>query len=493
MQLSLLKKFSLSDLKKNDEKFLYFVTFLYSISTGEVLVIDLVKTAQNSAYGKYSQALKDAYRLGVGWAYGMATALEMVAIKVSTDKTDQLKQLLVKFAQVVRLGDVLKIFFKAELKSTLLNFAIVYERKLENQKLFLEMFYTLMSTATFMIAANSVMTMLTGADSAEMILVYSLFGVTISMGMFVFMMYMLFPRDKLAYTTKADDLKFRIKVYISIGAGAGIAMALILSEVVPLTLVVGISLAPLFYPGLLARKMEKKIKYANQWYPSFIRHFGEILATVGSMGQALDSVLRSDFGPLQKHVIALKNRVKNKVAQDMCFDLFSRDTGSELIANGNEVISASIDKGADMNEAADQVASITIKLNELRAKREQISKTFESIIIILHVLTLAVFGLMHKLTSIFFELINAVDVSNGAFALSPIDPEFMNQMLPIMILMTSVLSSLALKVAQGGLYKTVFFHLALLGVLGSITAYSMNALLADFLEDSILDLGSVGA
>ena len=493
MQLSLLKKFSLSDLKKNDEKFLYFITFLYSISTGEVLVIDLVKTAQHSAYGKYSQAIKDAYRLGVGWAYGMATALEMVAIKVSTDKTDQLKQLLVKFAQVVRLGDELKIFFKAELKSTLLNFIIVYERKLENQKLFLEMFYTLMSTATFMIAANSVMTMLTGADSAEMILVYSLFGVTFSMGMFVFMMYMLFPRDKLAYTTEADDLKFRIKVYISIGAGAGIAIALILSEVVPLTLVVGISLAPLFYPGLLARKMEKKIKYANQWYPSFIRHFGEILATVGSMGQALDSVLRSDFGPLQKHVIALKNRVKNKVAQDMCFDLFSRDTGSELIANGNEVISASIDKGADMNEAADQVASITIKLNELRAKREQISKTFESIIIILHVLTLAVFGLMHKLTSIFFELINTVDVSNGAFALSPIDPEFMNQMLPIMILMTSVLSSLALKVAQGGLYKTVFFHLALLGVLGSITAYSMNALLADFLEDSILDLGSVGA
>ena len=492
MQLSLLTKFSLSDLKKNDEKFLYFVTFLYSISTGEVLVIDLVKTAQHSAYGKYSQAIKDAYRLGVGWAYGMATALEMVAIKVSTDKTDQLKQLLVKFAQVVRLGDELKIFFKAELKSTLLNFIIVYERKLENQKLFLEMFYTLMSTATFMIAANSVMTMLTGADSAEMILVYSLFGVTFSMGMFVFIMYMLFPRDKLAYSTKADDLKFRIKVYISIGAGAGIAMALILSEVVPLTLVVGISLAPLFYPGLLARKMEKKIKYANQWYPSFIRHFGEILATVGSMGQALDSVLRSDFGPLQKHVIALKNRVKNKVAQDMCFDLFSRDTGSELIANGNEVISASIDKGADMNDAADQVASITIKLNELRAKREQISKTFESIIIVLHVLTLAVFGLMHKLTSIFFELINAVDVSNGAFALSPIDPEFMNQMLPIMILMTSVLSSLALKVAQGGLYKTVFFHLALLGVLGSITAYTMNALLADFLEDSILDLGSVG-
>jgi len=492
MQLTLLKKFSLSDLKKSDEKFLYFVALLYSISTGTVLVIDLIKTAQYSGYGKYSQALKDAYRLGVGWAYGIATALEMVAIKVSTDKTDQLKQLLVKFAQVVRLGDELKIFFKAELKSTLLNYAIIYERKLENQKLFLEMFYTLMSTATFMIAANSIMTMLTGAGSAELILVYSLFGVSSSLGIFVFVMYLLFPRDKLAYSREDEDLKFRIKVYISIGAGAGIAIALLASGAVPLTLVVGISLAPLFYPGLLARKMESKINYANQWYPSFIRHFGEILATVGSMGQALDAVLRSDFGPLQKHVIALKNRIKNRIDHPLAFDLFSRDTGSELVANGNQVISASIDKGGDMNESSDRVAGITIKLNELRAKRAQISKTFESIIIVLHVLTLAVFGLMNKLTSIFFELIGSVEVSNSAFSLSPIDPLFMDRMLPIMILMTSLLNAIALKVAQGGLYKTVFFHIALLAVLGSITAFAMNVLLADFLEESILDLGSVG-
>jgi flagellar protein FlaJ len=50
---------------------------------------------------------------------------------------------------------------------------------------------------------------------------------------------------------------------------------------------------------------------------------------------------------------------------------------------------------------------------------------------------------------------------------------------------------MALKVAQGGLYKTVFFHIALLGVLGSITAFAMNEMLASFLEESILDLGPV--
>ncbi len=490
MQLSLVKKLSLSNIKQSDEKFVYFISFLYTISTGESLAVDMVKVASQSSYGKYSTAFRDAFRLGVGWGYGLANSLEMIAIKVSSDKTDQLKQLLVKFAQVVRLGDDLKIFFQNELKSTLLNYAIIYERKLENEKLFLEMFYTLMSTTVFMIAANSIMTMLTGAVSAEYILLLSITGVALSMSMFVFIMYIMFPRDPLGYNTADDNLKFRIKVYLSIGAGSVIAMVLLVSQVVPLTLVVGFSLAPLFYPGLLARKMEKQIVQMNTWYPELIRHFGEIYATVGSMGMALDAVLRSDFGSIQKNIIALKNRIKNKVDQRLGFDLFSRESGSEIIKNGNMVISMAINKGANMNQSGDTIATITLKFNELRAKRAQVAKTFESIIIVLHILTIAVFGLMNKLTTIFFELIDTVDVSNNAFALSPIDPAFMDMILPVLIIMTSVISAMALKVAQGGLYKTVFYHIALLGVLGSITAFTMNSLLADYLETSILDFGT---
>jgi len=335
------------------------------------------------------------------------------------------------------------------------------------------------------------MTMLTGASSAELILVYSIFGVSSTMSIFVFLMYMLFPRDKLAFSREDEDLKFRIKVYISIGAGAGIATVLLVTQVVPYSLVVGISLAPLLYPGLLARKMEENIKKVNQWYPEFIRHFGEILATVGSMGQALDAVLRSDFGPIQKHVLSLKNRIKNKVDQQHGFELFSRDCGSEIIANGNQVISTTLDKGGDMMETGNKVATITVKINELRAKREQTAKTFESIIIVLHVLALGVFGLMNKLTTIFFELINSVEISNNAFPLSPIDPAFMDQILPVMILMTSVISAFALKVAQGGLYKTVLYNIAVLAILGSVTTFAMNVLMTDFLETSILDFGEV--
>ena len=56
---------------------------MYSISTGEVESVDMIKTTANSGYGKYSQAYKDTYRLGVGWSYGLAKSLEMIAKKVA--------------------------------------------------------------------------------------------------------------------------------------------------------------------------------------------------------------------------------------------------------------------------------------------------------------------------------------------------------------------------------------------------------------------------
>lgn len=487
IQIPLLKNFSISNLQKSDEKFVYFVAFLYSISTGDIGGIDLIKTARDTSYGRYTTAFKEVYQLGVGWGYGVSRSLEMVAEKVSTDKTDHLKQLLIKLAQVIRLGDALKTFFIDELKSTLVSYAIVYERKLENEKLFLEMFYTLMSTAAFMIAANSIMSMLMGQENSEGILLMSFLGVTASMSAFVFMMYVMFPRDKLGYATADEDLKFRLKVYMAVGAGAGIGLVLLVTQLLPTSIVMGVAAAPLLYPGLIARKLEQKVKMLNEWYPEFVQHFGEIYATLGTVGGTLEAVLRSDFGPLQEHLEHFKNRIKHRVDQKLGFELFSRDTGSQIVANGNEVISYAMDKGGDMNIAGNYVSDITVKINELRAKRAQTAKTFETIIIVLHALTLAVFGLMNKLTTIFYELVSTVDVQTDTLKLTPINPEFMAMMMPAMVLMTSVVSAMALKVSQGGLYKTVFYHIGLLMIIGSVVMFVMDTMLSDYLATHVLD------
>src|SRR5574337_434313 len=481
----------LSDLRRADEDLVYFIAFLYSLASGEVGSVDLIKTGQSSGYGRYSNSLREIFRLGVGWGYGLSRSCEMVASKMKSN-SDPLKQLLVKLAQVIRLGDELRIFFKDELAATMHNYSVRYERNLESQKLFLEMFYTISSTASFMIAANSIMAMLMGNSNSESVFLMSFVGVIVSMGSFIVIMYMLFPKDRLASTKHEGTPKFRMALFAALGLGISIGLVLAFTNLVPLTLVVVIAVAPLFIPGFIAKRQETELREHDEWYPPFIRHFGEIYTMVGSMGQALDAVLRSNFGPLQKQITAFKNRVKNRINPEICFELFSMEAGTSVIESGNTIMSRSLLKGADMNQVGNKVAEISSKLNELRSKRMQTSRTFETIIIVLHGLTMAIFGLMSTLIEVFHTLLSTVPVSNQAFTLSPIDPNFVHMMMPLVILATSTINALAVKVGQGGLFKTVLFNIAMLTVIGGITMYGTTTALSQFLTNHILDTYSPG-
>lgn len=469
---------------KIDEDFVYFIAFLYSISTGEIGAVELFKTGKDSKYGKYSATFQDTYRLGVGWSYGLADACEMISRKVSDANDDPMKLLLVKLSQVVRLGDDLVLFFRDELKNSLQTYSIKYEANLESQKLFSEMFYTLMSTAAFMISANSIMSMLMGFGDSEQILIVSMMGTGGGMAVFVAMMFMMFSRDKLAHTD--DDMKkqFRIKIYIALGAAIGISVVLIFSGVIPPVLAVGLGGIPLLYPGIIAKKTESRITSYTEWYPTFILHFGQLYSTVGSMGQALNAVMRSNFGPIQTHINSLKNRIKNRIDQVLAFNLFSIECGNHLIANGNDVFSTAVDKGADMNIVGNVVSDVTKKVNELRGKRNQNASTFQLVVIILHVLSLSIFGLMNKLTELFNGLSDG-DLSNAAFELSPVDPAIMAALMPVLLIMTSVISGFAIKILQGGLYDTVYFYIGLLLAVGGISMFSISLFMSDFLDSII--------
>ena len=479
-------KEKLAELRRTDEDLLYFIAFLYALSTGEVGSVEMIKSGQSSGYGRYSNSFKEVFRLGVGWGYGLARSCEMIAAKIK-DNTDPLKQLLVKLSQVIRLGDELKVFFTDEMAFAIHTFMIRYERNLETQKLFLEMFYTISSTASFMIASNSIMAMLMGSSNSESVFTMSFVSVIVSMSSFIVIMYILFPKDKLASTKHSKIQKFRMSLYAALGVGISMGVVLTLTNLVPLTLVVVIAVSPLFIPGFLARRLETELRGRDEWYPPFIRHFGEIYTMVGSMGQSLDAVLRSNFGPLQKQIVAFKNRVKNRIDPEICFEIFSMEAGTSVIESGNTIMSRALLKGSDMNQVGNKVAEISAKLNELRSKRMQTSRTFETIIIVLHGLTMAIFGLMSTLIEVFHTLLSSVPVSNQAFTLSPIDPNFVHMMLPIIILVTSTINALAVKVGQGGLFKTVWFNIAMLTVLGGITMYGTTAALSQFLTQHILD------
>lgn len=481
-QIVLGSKNKISSIRKLDTQMVYFVTFLSALASGEISPIDLFKTAGVVKYGVYTDTFDEVYSFGVGWRYGVAHACELIAQKTA-DSLLPLKHMLVRLGQIIRLGDDLNLFFTNELKTVMHTFEIEYEKSLESMKQLLEMHYTMMSSAVFMLSSVIIMSMISGSSDSESQFLSAFFGIMGGLATFVFLIFFLYPRENNTIETKKEKKK-QLMILAGIGgAGAGIGIVLLVTELMPAPLIPAISLAAFILPGIIAKRKESEIKKLEQWYPTFIRHFGEIYSVVGSMSASLETVLRSNFGPLNKNIVGLHNRILNKVPTEDAFDLFSEETKSVSIESGNTIMSRGISHGAKINHTANMIGEISSKINDMKEKRQMVSKTFENITIMLHVLSISVFGLMNVLVTFFHTILSGVEVKNMAVAFAPIDPELLNTMMPVMIVTLTFINSFAIKAAQGGSFHTVWFNVGLLGVIGAVAGYAVGIMVEGMFSD----------
>ncbi|MGI0038506.1 MAG: hypothetical protein ACREAO_01720, partial [Nitrososphaera sp.] len=464
-----------------DDTMVYFVTFLYSLATAEISPSNLLKTAGDAGYGTYSKVVTDIYNLGMKWQYGIASAAGIIASQL---QNEDFKLFLMKLEQVVRLGDSLRDFLKSEMGAVVNAYANAYERSMESLKLLLGMFSTLMSTASFMIAAMMIMSMIGGGGDDSVILLVT-FAVISGLSTYALMMYMMFPKDKVFNENSSHMAPFKRVFMPAAVASVAICIALLFVPGLPRELAVTAAGAPLIWPGFLARRIEGKLKKLDDSYPSFIRHLTEIYSTVGSLGQALRTVMKSDFGGLSVHARSMLNRVQNRVAMEDAFDLFSIDTGNALITSSNKVVSVSMVKGGNMSEVGHQLAGLTSRFIELRKKRQQLGKAFESTVLILHVLTVAVLSFMKGVFQFFSQIFTNIDASLGSSVIQPVPPDTMNIVMPVMIVALACINGLVIKVSQGGMFKTVWFNVGILLLIGGIVSFGTQQFVGQMFGDVI--------
>ncbi|MEM1942212.1 MAG: hypothetical protein QXW14_04525 [Candidatus Nitrosocaldus sp.] len=459
---------------------LYFVTFLYSISTGQVSATELINVARTSNYAHYSKAMQDIYALGITWRYNLAHASELVASRfLSSDLA--FNQMLMKLAQIIRLGENLAQFLKQELDVTIQAYKTHYEKQLESIKLLTGLYSTMMSTAIFMIAASIIMGIFSGSADSNMIIV-SIFASPAGLGAFVFLMYKGFPRDEIVSEGRSIADRYRLFAYPCIASSVGIALLLFITDILASKLLVMVVASlPLIALGYYTRKIENRVYALNYWYPAFVRYFGEIYSTIGSLRNTLRTALKSDFGPLNPYLKALLNRVENKVNADDAFEQLSNETANRLITDTNIIIVKSLQKGANMGIVGLTLANLVTTLNELYNKRLQIAKVFDMTLLILHVLSLATLSLMATLTQIFSRLFSSKEVQM-IMPLTVVDPALLQTLLPVIVVTISIINALAGKIARGGYLKTIWFNLGLYIMIGSATMYATDMFMSRLME-----------
>lgn len=449
-----IKKFEMRGI---DDKMIYMILKMFAMSTYEPPREEFFNSlGKDESYGYYSTVMKQIHSLGVKWKYGLSKSCEMIAKRI---KSNALKDFLLRFAQILSLGENLNEFLNSELQTNFLEYSFLYDRMLEALKTLLGVYSTVMSSFMFLLVNIIILSMLW--NGGDLVILNTFIALIIAQVGLVFVIHKLVPKDQLLINNKRfikDYKKFRISFLITVLLSISIGIILYIKTGMTelFILVFGILF---FIPGYLAKRIENNIKHTESYFPTFIRSFGNTLSMVSLPVYALRSSLRSDFGPLTTPLKKLYARLSNGISEEIAWRLFELETGSEMIRRMMNIFIDTMLKGGKVSIVGNTISNISERLIEMRKKREQTAKTFESVIYMLHSITVVIIvfimNLVNLLSYYLSSLKSIIPIGNVSGTLITLISIFS-------IIVITIMNALTIKIAQRGFYQTFWYYFAIL-------------------------------
>ena len=272
-------------------------------------------------------------------------------------------------------GESFSIFLKNEQQSLFQMYEIEYANAISMLDLTKELYISVISAILFTVVMISVIPFIQGAP-VSMYVLLSIILFLMAVSALVFAVRMILPADPLWVRNKkrlAADLKIESIFFISLPFPFFLFFALVyLLPFIPITIDLAIALTPLFYCGFYARREQGKVKNRDSNYPTFIRALGSTAGVIKRLEDALDRLSAHEFGQLSTMVIRLDRRFKSRIkGSETPWQVFGRETGSNLIYEFTHMFSSAIESGGDLAESAMIINNNFLRMLGNRKKRYQ--------------------------------------------------------------------------------------------------------------------------
>ncbi len=461
-----------------DEDLIYLVTHMYAISTGKPPNKRLfMPDTWAGGYGAYDSVLKRIAVLAVDWGYGFARAIRIVARDL---KNKVFRDFLLRLGELLGIGEDPSKFLDIERRALLTEFQAHYSRILEASKMLLGIYTSSVSSAIFIMITFMIFVFLFPVSPTLIVLVY--IAILMSLAVLLYILYKVLPRDRVTHNLKAKiPEKVRYRTLLFIGLGASVAVGMVVYKMFgSASLAISVAALPLLIPGFYARRVEKKIREIESFFSIFIRSFGLTYAMVPHAPSALASTLRSGYGPLTKYLRRLLARLNAGIDPKIAWYHFISETWSEVVRRNVNILYDAMNVGGDLAKVGTVLSETIFKLLDIRKQRTQMAKAFESTVYIIHTLFTAILSFVLSLMNIFNQVVSKLQGINPQIAsvlpFHPMSLQLIFQVSPIFIIILSIVNALAIKIAQGGMYETLWVPLALLMAIGGIVMYGVSML-----------------
>lgn len=374
--------------KENDinSKMHFFITHLRVLAISDMSLKDIIDIlGGKTAYGALGAELKKMSVLSTQWKLPLSKTFRFISARTPSKI---LKDFLDRFSQSLDSGVEHREFIETEQEAVLQEYKTIYETSNENVVILNEVYVAMLIAIIFVMSLGIVLPIIMGAQDMNMFIYLSSFLLIISEAMLLYLLKAMVPQDEIWHVTgeKGEleeklDRTFKISLIGSIALGTVLFLGkfylqLPFFEILSLELIVAIALTPLLIVGIMVFKEEQVISRKERNFLGFLPALGSISTMRG--GRINDSVYylsEKDYGVLTKHIRDLYRRLRTRINDDVAWEWFGVDTGSNFIQRSSEMFREATYAAANPRSVARMISENMRKIRDLRVKKLTIVNT----------------------------------------------------------------------------------------------------------------------
>jgi len=480
-----------------ENRFHLFVTHMTILSTTNIDRVEVFRRMGDEyEYGPLAEESRRIVQLIDAWNQSLDDACRMRANAVPSDLV---ADFLDRLAYTINSGESLEAYLTSEQDAIIRNYATVYEGQLENLQVMKDLYLSMVLSVTFALVFATVLPILSGTDPTMTVSAVVVLYSFIQIG-FLYAIYTVAPSDPLWYFPENRTTWAEWRLRIATGFGVGLSVLLVGATLavflgwtridphsVPLPMYAAVPTTPLIIPGLVARAEEKRVKDRDDAFTNFIRALGASeTARQTTTTRVLETLRNKKFGALTELIDDLYKRLNLRLNAEKAWRYFTADAHSYLIQKFSEMYLIGRQMGGDPKHLGDLISGNMGEVQQLRQRRNQAASTMVGVL----------YGITAAATFAFFIGLGIVDVisglgldfSNSAVPVDDLintamyDIQLIEYLLVVTVLVNAVLSSLMIRVVDGGHKVNAYIHFVVLtwisSIIGSMTLRLVESLLS---------------
>ncbi|WP_049970240.1 archaellar assembly protein FlaJ [Haladaptatus cibarius] len=484
--------------KEIEDRLHLFITHMTILSTANMDRVEVFRIlSHEQEYKELAREMRRVVELVDTWNQSLDDALRIRARKVPSKP---LSDFFDRLAYTISAGQEIQEFLLSEQDVVIQKYVTIYEGSLQNLEVMKDLYLSMVLSVTFALVFATVLPILTGTNPTMTVGAVVVMFAFVQAG-FLFMIQTTAPYDPVWYHPDArgrtaSERKIRISVVLGIlltAVSIFVCLNILLGntsiqpDAIPLPIYAALPTTPLLLPGFIVRREENKVKERDGEFPNFVRALGASeSAKQSTTSRVLETLRKKDFGALTPDINDLYKRLNMRIESEMAWRLFTSDARSYLIQKFSEMYLIGRQMGGEPQRLGELISGNMNEVMQLREQREQSTVTLIGVLYGITAASTFAFFIGLEIVAILSSMsigLNTPQFNFGTIIHTEVyDNIMIEYLLVIIILLNSVLSSLMIRIVDGGHKVNAYLHFVLLTWISAVIAWVTRNVVGTFLN-----------